>query len=280
MVVILVSIYANVFLWTSIQNDIYNREVIHSMQMDSDRFNEKIVAKKIFYTIWGTTVNVKATIVNEGPIPVKIITLWVEDITVREYGFKNNLNIVLDSGGKYQLDVDVTVNAVASGHELNIFIITARGNRVVLTRSYAEVSSLTEAMGPILFKYETFRWYSVQSGHSGTWEISRSEKKVVWSVNLTNWMERDISLSYDSMLMILSGSQGMVWYIKEPYVLKVNEEVTIYFCWQKPGGVGNYIESLLPPEGTYTVIIVLVGTYSDGGRYAQTIPFSAVKITA
>jgi hypothetical protein len=135
-------------------------------------------------------------------------------------------------------------------------------------------------MGPILFKYETFRWYSVQSGHSGTWEISRSEKKVVWSVNLTNWMERDISLSYDSMLMILSGSQGMVWYIKEPYVLKVNEEVTIYFCWQKPGGVGNYIESLLPPEGTYTVIIVLVGTYSDGERYAQTIPFSAVKITA
>ena len=99
-------------------------------------------------------------------------------------------------------------------HVFNIWFVTARGNLISFGEArYITISDLTEAIGPVLLDHRSLRWYSKAIGNNGTWQVSRSETSLKWFLNLTNWAHGDIELSYDSIFMISSAGQSMVWYI-------------------------------------------------------------------
>lgn len=280
-VIVALLIYVNIFMWTVSQNSVYSQYVIQSHQMDADRFSERIIISQGNYSVAGDKVRVDALLTNEGPVSVQILTLWVVDNTIGKYGFNNtirSLNINLNPGDSRSVSGEVIIPGTGPDHAFDVWFVTARGNMISFEKArYVTVSTLTEAMGPILLDYNSLRWYSTDTGNSGTWQVSRSETSLEWSINVTNWGDEDIKLSYDSIFMIFSEGQSMVWYIKQEYVLVVNEEVNVTFCWDRPNS-GKYITSQLPPAGTYAVYIVLIGTHTSGKHYGQTIPFVAVKV--
>jgi hypothetical protein len=269
LVLVVFVICTNVFLWTMIQNTRYNQAVKESHQMDANRFNERVVISRGAYSVAGDRVRVDATLSNEGPVPVQVITLWVVDATINNYGFKNGLNINLNAGDSRTVSGEMTIPGTESNHRFNIWYVTARGNLVSFVKErYVTISNMTSVMGPVLLNYQSLRWIS-ETGNSGTWEIPKNEKIKEWFLSLTNYGDEDITLSTSSMFRLEAGAESNQWYLKEKYTLAVGQEVTITFVSKTPSSMS---------VGTYPTTITLVGKYASDQPYGQMFSFVAIEV--
>lgn len=296
MVLVMMVMASGVFLWTLSQTTAYNLTVKEINQLDVERLNEKVLASNANYTVSAGVVYVNVTVFNKGSLPVRLVTLWVLDTTLRSYGFVDDLDIDLDSGQKIDLRGENAIAVVIPGadpsHNYNAWFITARGNAVPVEGQQSIImANLAQGIGSVAMDFAQFRYYIVKDTSYGT-DIGDpiysftipSNKYTVFCVTLINLDPRrqTINLTSDSYIWAItpysSTVKGDSWPIVKvennklaPFnyqLLPYGTPIKVYFGPHKPQFI----------SGTVPIFILLFGTIGSSD-YGQNIPFVALKIS-
>ena len=160
-VLVMISLISTVFVWSLSQNTLYNNSVRQSNLADLDRSNERIMTNITCYGdgLGATgTVLVNGTLENDGPLSVQLVTLWVVDVTNKNYNHKA-LDIVLAPGNRTTLSqflVPSTAIVVtlpnSDGDSLSCWFISARGN-TISEKSTTIINNFNEGGGPEIPPY-------------------------------------------------------------------------------------------------------------------------------
>jgi len=164
LVVVMLMVSSNVFLWALSQNTLYSEKVNESNQLDADIADEKMAVAYGEYSVIDDAVYVDIMLVNEGPVAARIVTLWVVDNTLDEHGFTNDFalgSVTNFNPGEYgRIQGTVQVIGVKPSHVLDIWFVTARGNFVDYQDIYLKQADLIDIMGPVTLRFESLTWFS------------------------------------------------------------------------------------------------------------------------
>jgi len=280
-VIITLLITTNIFLWSIAQHNQYNQVVIQCNQMDADRINERIIVDNGNYSIASPYVKVNATLVNGGPIASQIISLWVIDNTIDNYGYTSfsSSPINLDPGEEWRINKSVTIPECQTYHSYDIWVVTARGNRIPIEQN-EYVTFILQMMGPVQVKFGSIRWRSAEDGSSGTYQIP----KVIWSIDVINYGFQDIHLNNTSAFLVDTPREKeevkvKSFYIDHEYALPAGKTVTLEF-WRKLPGDKDY-EKEFKEAGINPVTVTLVGYYDDvpTALFGAAITGQAIQVT-
>jgi len=306
MVLIVMSLFANVFMWTLYQNTKYNEVLREKNQEEVDRLNENVIANGN-YSVSGGKVTVNANLTNAGSVTVQIVNLWVFDTSKQTYGFNNSLASMsganLNPGQVFRLtDVKVTVPSAASEDNFNVWFMTARGNAIPLTKSQSITTIpnalVAQGIGSISMDFKSYRSYVVNS--SGYLGIPRTSftfsynEYLAFSINVTNLdpSRNSLILNQNCYFWVVSppvgggAIKGEAWKIAKVnaarkitslgagdfIILPYNVTTILYFGPYKPGG------SNLTP-GPVSVNLLLTGKIGSFD-YGQNLPFIALIVTS
>jgi len=313
MVIVVILLTTNVFLWTLSQNTLYNEAVKEKNQLEVDRLNERIKAFDATYTAASDKVSVSAQLQNQGPLSVQITNLWVRNIDKNLYNFSGTLNVNLQPGGNSTLTIDVTVIGSAPGDRFSSWLITGRGNVVPLQEREQEeiiVAQVAYGIGAVSMNFTDFKYYNVTkkgsswvlnnypNGIDGYTVIQPSGKDVgiAFQVYFTNFdiEKREIKLSSTSVLWTLfpvlpTQPRGAMWYIVNvngdgtiastftTVTLQYAVPTPVFFASSNDVKVGGFSPSLSSYTGTAPVNLALVGTIG-GSPFGQNIPFVSIYV--
>jgi hypothetical protein len=151
MVLIMVVLASNYFIFTLSQNTVYNNGVGQMNQLDANRLAENVVASNLNYSVLGNVVSVTAQLQNLGSTSVRVVTLWVLDTTNNQKGFNNSVACTLLPGSIALLNgasaIRVALVGASSADAFNSWFITALGNTVTssVTFNFTEIETLVAA---------------------------------------------------------------------------------------------------------------------------------------
>lgn len=151
MVLIMVVLASNYFIFTLSQNTVYNDAVGQMNQLDANRLAENVVASNLNYSVAGNVVSVGAQLQNLGSTSVRVVTLWVLDTTNNQKGFNNSVACTLLPGSIALLNgasaIRVALAGASSADTFNSWFITALGNTVTssVTFNFTEIETLVSA---------------------------------------------------------------------------------------------------------------------------------------
>jgi hypothetical protein len=132
MVLVVMFLFFNVFMFSQRQDALLQDAVNQSAQLDADRSAEHISFTNVIINRGVNQVTISCSILNDGPLPVQIMRLWVKDSAVSSpatTGFAPPL--VLQPGSKLsQQQFTFTVLGASAGDEVSLWFVTARGNVV------------------------------------------------------------------------------------------------------------------------------------------------------
>jgi len=317
MVIVVLLLSTNIFLWTLSQNTLYNQAVKENNQMEVDRLSEEVTASGVNYTVVGDVVSVEAELENKGPVSVEIVRLWVVDATMNRHGFSSLLNINLKTGNKTYLvgsrAIDVTIVGAASSHQFSSWLVTARGNVVTLEKEGGIIiSEVTHGIGSIAMDLPSFKYYNVSqvsssyilddypSGAQGY--VVPTGNDIAFEVLLTDYDQpnkKDIKLFSGSILWAIfpvTGTQPRCagWYIVNvydngtiapqytPIVLSYGVPTRVFFASKNDMNNGFNPSSATDwcqsNKGPAAINLMLVGEIGND-TYGQNVPFVSIYFT-
>jgi hypothetical protein len=131
MVLAVLFLYFNVFMFIQSQDTKYQDVVSQSQQLDQDRANEQIqINIQNILPFSGDTFAVQFIVNNTGVIPVKIERAWVIDPQSGKSGASPTLSLVLAPGAGTAMTTNFTIPQQSiSGDFLEL--VTSHGNLVI-----------------------------------------------------------------------------------------------------------------------------------------------------
>lgn len=301
MVLVVMVLYTNVFVFMLNQNVFFQEAVSQANQEDIDRNDERVAVSSVNYTVEGGQVRIDAITTNDGPISVQMITLWVFDATIRKYGYDDALDINLKAGDTVVFAgssaLVVTVEGSISTDEFTAWFVSARGNLVPLEKEKETVfAKLAHGVGSLELDFYKLRWFTYDfsdklSGYpEGTvgFDIPKNEY-VAFGCYLTNLDPSKETINFDSHSLFWQpgrpGVSDASWFIvnveddgtiNETYSsisLNYRERKMIVFASDKDLSMGGFGQLRTPNVvATVATYILLHGTRGSN-PYAQNIPF-------
>ncbi len=135
-ILVIVSLTGTFFVWSLQQNTRYVKAVSEVDQLVLDQKSESInVTSKPIYTLGadGQTVSVAVQIQNDGPISVRVKTLWVQNLGNLDLYGKAQLDMLLQPGEIQPIPpVSISLGGVVDDDSFSGWVITARGTVVPL----------------------------------------------------------------------------------------------------------------------------------------------------
>ena len=129
MVLVVMYLYFNVFMFIQSRNVAFQDVTSQSQQLDIDRNIEQITISNVSCTSVGSLsghYNITLIIKNIGPLPVQLMRIWIQ-ITQAEYtNVSISPPIIVPSGGFR----DFSFTSNTSMGEIVFWLVTARGNLV------------------------------------------------------------------------------------------------------------------------------------------------------
>ncbi|UCD73608.1 MAG: hypothetical protein JSW01_02930, partial [Candidatus Bathyarchaeota archaeon] len=104
MVTIILFISFNVFTFTLFKNTEFREAVNELNETDIEQGSERIAFSDVNYTAEEDQVKVAAQFRNDGPVSVRIVTLWVAHANTSKYGYVGDLNTDLPVGADMYLE--------------------------------------------------------------------------------------------------------------------------------------------------------------------------------
>ena len=129
MVLAVLFLFFNVYMFMQKQDIKFQDTIMQSQQMDADRNNEKVsIPSNITQTSSGNVVAVNCVIKNDGSIPAKIVRAWLTDTANRAISHTNILRIILSPGEGSNTTLTFLMNEGSGQFRLDL--VTSRGNIV------------------------------------------------------------------------------------------------------------------------------------------------------
>jgi hypothetical protein len=300
MVLIVLVLISNVFLWVLSQNTEYFRAMRERNQLELDRLNERLTAENATYTGSEGVIFIEVDVRNECPLFVNLTSLWVFDVNVRKSGVNDALNICLKPGEKLSLRGSKAIKVEISGsnpsHIFNSWFITSRGNVIPLKENII-VAQVAEGIGSIAMDIKQFKYYIPPNDKDGT-DIGTpyysftlpSDEYTLLCVTLINLdpSHQPINLTKDCYIWGFSTWNPTQvtycnWYIRKVVnnklqkfdfqILEYGKPTEVYFGATKASEPPYKVRSGIMP-----LFILLFGKIGDAD-YGQNIPFIAVYMT-
>ncbi len=133
-ILVIVSLTGTFFVWSLEQNSRYVSAVADVNQRALDQQNESlnVTSVPVYVVGAGGIVTVSVSVQNDGPIPLQLAALWVQDLNgSNPYGY-TTLSVNLSSGQSWSTPTDVQVAGAVPGDSFTGWLITGRGNVVPL----------------------------------------------------------------------------------------------------------------------------------------------------
>jgi len=179
MVLIMMVLASNYFIYTLSQNTTYNNAVSQMNQLDLDRKSESTNVLNTTYSVNADNdVNVFANVTNIGSSSIRFITVWiyVSNSTWANYNFSSLSGANVQAGATFRLNINLAVYGVrldsAASYTCASWLITLRGNTVALkTTSLGNniiVAQVAQGIGSIAMDFKQFSHYHPPSTNNGT----------------------------------------------------------------------------------------------------------------
>ena len=129
MVLVVMYLYFNVFMFIQSRNVAFQDTISQSQQLDVDRNTEQITISNA--TMVNAQPNISCTITNTGPLPVQIVRLWVQDLEVKMHTtISISPPIVLQPGSRTTQSFPINIAGASVNDPFCLWFVTARGNLV------------------------------------------------------------------------------------------------------------------------------------------------------
>jgi hypothetical protein len=140
------------------------------------------------------------------------------------------------------------------------------------------------SIGPLLIDFDLFNWRTGNNNWESGWAVPKSNNPVTWRILIINLDPNPITLSNTCFFQLVANTnnqgQNQAWFIDPT----TNQQKTL------ASGEGTYVQFTtnaqenpqqvsLNPGVSCLNYLVMVGKFSNGSSYGQTIPFEAVLIT-
>jgi FlaG/FlaF family flagellin (archaellin) len=304
MVLILVFLYTQVYMFMQNENARYQSAVGEVNQMDIDRSSEALAVSDLDYAVVEDELHVTIQVRNIGPALVQIVTLWVIDKTTNSYGCNDTLNLQLKPGDiEFFTESNTLKVTLAGSNSSNIFaswFVTSRGNLIPLEKEgetqQVVIAQVALGIGALAMDFDAFRYFTYEatdklanypSGNSG-FDVPAGTY-VAFGCYLTNYDLKKRTITLDShSLFWQPGRTGVgesSWFIVNvndegsingtytEITMEYGERRLLVFASKFDLGLGS-LDRLKTDNAVTTVatFLLLHGTL-DSDPFAQSIPF-------
>lgn len=256
------------------------------------------------------------TITNNSPVTVRIISLWLSNVSASPVWHKSFTVSLYINPFKTIPNVGQTVGTVYPSLLYTVRLVTDRGNLFGATNyKKTTIVGIAQSMGWISFDWDTYAWTSLNyQSPQPAWNISSSGvgSPIQFQINATNHWDKPLTLlryTYLRMDKSTGGGSSMVFYIMDPTstasgspgptCYNPSSPITLY-----PSSTGNYeaggtpvtlklLGQVASPDNNcnksqnlvtdkFAVFLVIYYMYYIGSKpyyLAQTIPFEATIIS-
>jgi len=132
MVLIVLYLYYNLYLFTLNRETDFQDVSSRSQQLDADRNSEKITISNVADSQAGTSLIISCTLTNSGSVAIQMVRLWLTDFTTTPSSVYNvglqSSNIVLQPGQQKPETFTVTQFQGAATDSLALELVTSRAN--------------------------------------------------------------------------------------------------------------------------------------------------------
>jgi hypothetical protein len=157
----------NVFLYSFAQNASFQEKLGDVTQKDLDARNERLMTSNTNYSLADNKVLIETQITNNGLVPVKILTLWVQDKRTNLFGSNDSLNMTIKSGETLAFTdsntLSVNISGLTSQNDFTSWLITSRGNNIQLQPMEKPkaivVAQLAQGIGSVALDLSQFRYF-------------------------------------------------------------------------------------------------------------------------
>ena len=125
MVLVVLYLYFNVFMFIQSRNVAFQDVTSQSQQLDIDRSMERVRISDVTYPVG----RIALTIKNIGPLPVQLVRMWVHNSEGEYTTLRFSPPIILHSGSEIPLNFPIGIDGASTG-EIIFWFVTARGNLV------------------------------------------------------------------------------------------------------------------------------------------------------
>ncbi len=122
MVLVVMYLYFNVFMFIQSRNVAFQDVTSQSQQLDIDRSMERVRISNVTYPLG----RIALTIKNIGPLPVQLVRMWVQNTEGEYTTLSFSPPIVLNSGS--EISQDFPIGGLMG--DIVFWFVTARGNSV------------------------------------------------------------------------------------------------------------------------------------------------------
>jgi len=259
MVIIILFMSFNVFTFTLFKNTQFRDAVDALNRMDVEQTYERISFSDVsFPRLENNWTLVEAQLTNDGPVSVRIVSLWVLQSATGKYGHADVGMPDLGAGKTGSLTEPVAAVEFVDGEPVltgwpessggfTAWLVTARGNRIPIEDKvvYAEVS---QGMGSLVLDFDNFRYFLYQKSNS----------------TLLNYPEGDVSFNIPQGAYV-----GFGIYLRNEDPKKRTITLDSHSCFWQPGRealgeLGWFIVNVDPSSGivdeeSYSPVVIGYG---------------------
>lgn len=267
----------------------YNQSVISQHQVDDDRKKENITIANV-----NGTNPVTLVINNTGTIEVRIRAIYVENNQSRQFIEDPSIR----QGDSYiapAKSLVLNLTGISYTEETEIAVTTERGT---ISKQYVNLSqdelvappgydSMQLSIGPVILVFDKF--YYMETDNDGNplgnwlpgWEptFNKSQQYCAWKVTVMNndTQLRNITIEQFSSFRLFpidGSSNERGWYLQnQTQLLPYSVTRDMIFIWATPSG--STPQQFYSSSSNCMIFMTLLGHYSTGISYGQTIPFEA-----
>jgi hypothetical protein len=132
MVLAIMFLFFNVFVFVQNQNSKLEDAASQSAQLDADRKSEQLtILSGSYVALSGGVIRITCTVINNSPIPVQLVRMWVQDYDNTPHSGSVSMSIAIQPGGRLNLvSFSVYMGTTITG-SLRAWFVTSRGYSVL-----------------------------------------------------------------------------------------------------------------------------------------------------
>jgi len=301
LVIIVLFLYANVFMFVFRQNSSYQEGITEINENEEYRNREKIIFSGVKYIVVGDQVFVEMQVTNDGSISVQLVNFWVMDKTIQGYGYNDTVNIHLKTGDTMDFSgsnvLSVLIDGSISSNSFTSWFVTERGN--ILTLEEEEeliVAQVAQGIGDLALEFNEFRYFTYASEQElanypngiKSFDIPKNTY-VAFGCCVTNLNPLKQTIIIDSHSLFWQPGRSAVaegaWFIVNvaengtinptfsQLSINYGETKMLVFASQNDLGVGSFSRVRTPNSATTVATFLLLHGTKGSAAFAQNIPF-------